>query len=491
MRDHQPILIDQFNGLWKRGEIDSCPQDHWTDSNNLDFIQRGFKTRSGIDTYAAHPNALRVYTFNQETGQSLLVLDTDGNIYDSGSPTPNTPILTIVGMTDFGFVPYAGRAYLSPCDGRTGLENESVYVYDGDGSVARKAGGAGPIDAEGALAAANSATAGNIEAGIRIFAAVYETDTGFFTNLGPDTLPFVTAPGDKKVDLTNIPQSTDPAVLRVHIIATKFIFPTLYTGDTRGYEFFFVPGAFVNNGVTTLTVNFYDSELLESANDLEDLFEEIPAGVGLGVYHNRLLVYSTFTDISLVYVSNAGEPEAINQVDGLLIFPLDGNPITNAQEFRDVLYVMKQKRTNAWTDNGDVPSAWPLTVLDQGIGCSLHGLCTVLDSGGVNVDYLIISSYDGMVLFNGSYIRPELSWKIQDFWLAIDRDNYNKIQAINDTVNQKLYICLPDGSILYGNYSNGLTPKDIRWTTWTFGINVTSITLVDVDVLILAADQVL
>jgi hypothetical protein len=485
MRDHKPTVIDQFNGLWRRGDFDSTPPDHFSDCNNIQYIQGGFKTRDGIDTHLAYPTVLRMYTFNQESGQSLLILDNAGNIYDSGSTTPLTPILTVTGMTDFGFVPFAGRAYISPSDGVTGLENEFVYVYEGDGTVARKAGGVSPVDADGLLAAANSGVSGNVEPGIHIYAAVYETESGFLTNMGPDTLPVLTTPGGFSVDLSNIPVSTDPAVTTVHILSTKGINPLLYSGDPRSYEFFFIPGADVPNGTLTKTVSYFDADLLDSADDLEDLFEEIPAGVGLGVYHNRLLVYTTFNDISLVYVSNVGEPEAINQIDGLLIFPLDGEPITNAQEFRDVLYVFKQKRTNAWSDNGDSPSSWPLTILDQGIGCSLHGLSTVLDSGGVNVDFLITSDYAGIYLFNGTFVKPELSWKIKDLWLALDRDKFNYIRAINDTVKQILYFLLPDFRILMGDYSNGLEPKPIRWATWTFDVQATDLALVETNTLVI------
>lgn len=489
IRDHTPITIEEFNGLWARGGADSCPQDHFSDCDNIQFIQSGFKTRDGIDLYKPYANVLRLYTFIQETGSSLLVLNNSGQIFDTGSPTPFTPILTIPLMTDFGYVSIAGRAYITPSDGHTGLAGEYVYVYEGDGSSAKLAGGFAPTNADGALASANSATAGIVEAGIHIFGAVYETDTGFLTSIGPGTLPTVTAPGNKKVDLTNIPVSGSSHVTKVHIVATKAIDPTLYTGNTQGYQFFFVPGAIVTNGTTTLSVNFFDADLLEDASHLLDLFAKIPAGVGLGTYHGRLLVYGTHDDISLCYVSFVGEPEAVSQVDGLLIFPLDGNPITNAQEFRDILYVFKQTRTGAFNDNGDVPSSWSFTIIDEGIGSSLHGVGTVLDSGGVNIDYLIIIDYSGVMLFNGIYTRPELSWKIRDFWLNINRAAFDRLQIMNDSLSQVLYITMPNGKMLIGDYSNSLNPKDIRWSPWRFGVETSSITLIDKNKLIIGSLQ--
>src|SRR6202008_2690304 len=100
----------------------------------------------------------------------------------------------------------------------------------------------------------------------------------------------------------------------------------------KGYQFFFVPGGRIaNNTSTEITVSFYDADLLEDASHLIDNFSEIPAVVGLNTYHGRMIAYTTTLDISLIGVSAPGEPEAINSVDGLLIVPLDGNPITNAQ----------------------------------------------------------------------------------------------------------------------------------------------------------------
>lgn len=487
MRDHEPITIEEFNGLWRRGEIDSTPPDHFSDCNNIQFIQSGFKSRDGINIYADFPNIVRMYTFIQETGSSLLILDDQGNIYDSGSPTPLIPVLSITGMLDFGYVSIAGRAYLSPNDGVKGLVNEVVYVYDGDGTAARPAAGAAPIDAEGALAAANSGTAGNVEAGIHVFAAVYETSSGFLSSYGPDTLPTVTADGTKKVDISNIPVSLSAAVTKVHIVATKAINPLLWDGNTRGYQFFFIPGAEVNNGTTTLTVNFYDAELLEDASYLEDLFEEIPAGAFLSTYRGRMIVGATFDNISVDYVSAQGEPEAINQVDGLLIIPLDGIALTFAQEFRDVLYTGKPARTYAYVDNGDVPSSWQVTVLDQGFGASLHGIATVIDSGGVNLDYLIMVNYSGIVLFNGTFIDPELTWKINDLWIGINKDDYNRIQILNDTILEVIYVVLPDGTMLIGDYTMELSAKEIKWSPWSFPTPIDTIAFIDNNTLLLGS----
>jgi hypothetical protein len=37
LRDHQPIEITEFNGLWRRGDVDNTPLDHFSDCNNIKF----------------------------------------------------------------------------------------------------------------------------------------------------------------------------------------------------------------------------------------------------------------------------------------------------------------------------------------------------------------------------------------------------------------------------------------------------------------------
>lgn len=499
MRGHTPVVIDEFNGFFARGDAESCPADHFTDCNNIKYIQTGFETRDGINTYLPYSNVVRVYNFIHAGVEGLLVLDSAGDLYHSASPTPFVPILSIPAMTDFAFIGIADRAYISPHDGNLGLEDEFVYVYLGDGAVARKAAGLGPVG--GSFSAANSGTSGNVEAGIHLFGVVYETNTGYLTQIG-DVIAQVTvpAPGNKKVDLSNIPTSPSSFVVARHIVATVAIDPSVFTGDTSGYEFFFVPdGRIDNNTATTLSINFYDADLIDDASHLEDLLSEIPAGVNLTTYHGRMVVLgifgeynanvdlNTLANISLAYLSFAGEPEAINAVDGLIQAPITGTPLTNAQEYRDILYLFKQTQTGGYVDNGNAPATWVGTVIDQGIGASIHGIASVLDSGGINVDWLIMADYSGIMLFNGAYQRPELSWKIKDFWFNLSRDFFKNIQIMNDSLSQIFYITLPDARMLIGDYSNALNPTEIRWGKWSFDIDVSTITLIEKNKLIIGS----
>jgi hypothetical protein len=505
MREHEPIRFDSFNGLYNRGTIVDTPMDHFSDCNNLKFIgDNAFGSRDGIgiheDLAVPIKDVLRIYNYPTADKQTLLILTVGGKIYHVvDALTVYGPILTIATMTDFGFVPYAGRAYITPfttelvgeLNRERGLTGEFLYVYLGAGVVARKAAGAGPTTA---LVPANGA-AGYTDAGVHIFGYVFETDTGYLS--APGGLVAFTTGAALSVSFSAVAVSPLAHVTKRHIVASKVI--QTYNGDVNGYQLFFIPGATIpNNAGTTITnQSFYDTDLLLDASHLIDNFSSIPAGVGLATYHNRLVTYCDHTNVSTAYASAVGEPEAINQIDGILQVPPDGNPLTNAAELRDVLYFFKRNKTGSFVDNGQEPAFWPYSGVDNAMGCGVHGLATVLDSGASNIDYILVASYKGITLFNGRYILPELTWKIQTTWLTNEFKTKNRIiQMVNDSVNQLLYVVMTDRTIMHGNYANGFDPKNIRWCPWTFeiiegvAVKVNTVALVNVDELVFGCDQV-
>jgi hypothetical protein len=499
MRDHQPITLEQFNGLYARGDIEETPMDHFSECNNLQFIGgQGFATRDGIGRHqeigSPLSNILRMYNYPTTDKQTILVLTAGGTIYHVvDSTTMFGPILTIPNMTDFGFCPYAGRAYITPftteliggLNRERGLQNEFVYVYKGDGTSARKIAGNKPT----VNITPTNGGAGFTDAGVHIFGYVYETDTGYLT--APGGLVAHTTTALQAVDFSTVANSPDTFVVKKHLVASKVI--QSYNGDVNGYQLFFIPGATIpNNTVTILNnISFFDADLLLDASHLLDNFAEVKAGVNLTTYHNRMCLCTEYDNISLVRVSAVGEPEAFNQIDGLLLVPPDGNPVTNMAELRDVFYVTKRNKTVSFVDNGDVPTTWPLTIIDNAMGTGVHGIATVVDAGAANVDYLIIACYVGMAIFNGRYILPELSWKISDLWSeqTFKTDN-RRIQIVNDSVGQRIYMVKTDRSILFADYSNGLDPKKIRWCPWSFDTNINTLCLINISELLLGADQV-
>src|SRR5262245_13279998 len=179
MRDHQPVPIEQFNGLWHRGDKDSVPQDHFADVENIAFIESGFRTRDGIDPFTNPRNdgtrsVARMYTFNTKDFDGLITLELlpgpppGANFYHV-NPTTNvaTFLVNVPGATDFTMAIGNGRAYINPFIPGGSLAS-FLYVYDPKviPAAARPAGGNPPV---GSTMTASNSGAGNVEAGIHIF----------------------------------------------------------------------------------------------------------------------------------------------------------------------------------------------------------------------------------------------------------------------------------------------------------------------------------
>lgn len=487
VRDHKEIPIEDFYGLYQRGkttsDADACPIDHFKDCNNIQFAMREFSTRDGIDTIAGPGNVVRMYRYKSPTlGEGLISLNTDGEfIHTTYGPDASVTILTVALATDFAFVEIAGRAYISPITGLHGSVGEFLYVYFGDGVAARKAAGATPA---GTLAIANGA-AGHTDAGLHTFGVVGETDSGYLS--APIALNnFVTSAG-LSISFSSIPTFSGSQWVKRHIVASRVI--EGFNGDNSGYQFYFIPNATINDNTTTVLANqsFYDIELIDDASHLIDNFAEIPAGAVLNTYNGRLVIANGDFGEGVVYLSAPGEPEAIDQVDGALTPPYSTEHVTNAQEYRDVLYIFKKNRTFAYMDNGDVPVLWSQpTIIDNGIGCGFHGIGTILDSNGINVEFMFVAHSSGFYQFAGTYINPELSWKIETFWAGIDGSD-NHTQVLVNSIDKRIYIVTQTGRMLMADFVVDLNFKKIKWTPWSFDIFVTTIAIFEGPRLLLGA----
>jgi len=357
---------------------------------------------------------------------------------------------------------------------------------------------------------------GFADLGFHLIGVVYETDTGYLTAPGPRFFGGQTyVSTTRTIKVYNIPVSPDAHVKKRHLVSTKEI--VNYNGDQNGYQYFFIPGGVIDNNTdTSKEINYYDSDLVSDASHLVDNFTQIPAGVNLNTYHSRLVVVGETGTVeslrageirgrrrtrvvtaqtdnrSIARVSAPGEPEAISKVEGLIVTPPDGTPLTNCQEFRDILYLFKKTRTYAYSDNFDEPSTWAEEVLDQGVGAPVHGIASVLDSGGVNTDFLLITDWSGLMLFNGTYTRPEMTFKIEDFWASLVRNSFHYIQIANDSIGKKIYITLPplfQNIVLYADYSNGMDAKNIKWAKWIFDAKISSVCLIEANKVIFGAEQ--
>lgn len=465
MEDHTPITFDSFNGLYVRGRNESVLRDHSSICTNIEFYDKEIQTRFGSNlNFDDITNIKRIRLYKREgEATRVLILDSSGNIYDSTNVA--SPILTVVGMTDFKMEVFFSRAYITPIDSANeiGVSGSFLYVYDGTG-VARKAAGTIPV---GTLTATESAISGNVEAGYHLYAVAFETASGFITKPGPAIYAILESSGGFKVSLSGIPTGPSGTTKR-HILATRSIL--VYDGNQEGYEFFFVANATINdNTTTTTTLSFFDADLISSAEYLFDQYQEIFAGIDLFEYKGRLCIANG----NYIYLSRVGEPESFDALTGLaLVGPGESSNIVACIEHREILYIHKKHRSFVTADNGNDPSTWIIPPIDKGTGSFIHGIIRILDAEGVSTDKFLVCAPKGLLIFNGYYQEPELTWKVENIWKRINRNYFNLVHGINDTDNHKVYIALPlDAAtscshILVGNYKNGLDYLSIRWSLW-------------------------
>jgi len=466
MRDHDPNTIREFLGTFDRGDDDNVPLGYFRDSRNIRFITNGVKSREGttLDTVISTVRRVAIYKRLGEA-QRLLILDAEGRIYDSINLA--SPILTIVAMTDFSMEVMFNRAYITPHNGQTGLPGEKVYVYEGSG-VARPAGGSAPSGFT--LHIADSASSGNCEVGIHIFAVCYITGSGYLTK--PGGFSAFTPIGEHAVDV-NLISVGPPNTIARQLVSTRSL--TFFNGNYEDQEYFVIPNGYIpDNTSTGKTVSFYDADLVSSIDYVMDQLLEIPAGVGIRNCSGRLLVWGENTHPSLVRVSQPGQPESFDGVEGYLtVNPGDsGEGVKNVAEYRTQILLFKSERAYVTKDIGENAAYWAVDDFDTSVGTECHALARVRDFGDNLQDRLFIASRQGFHIFDGTFSTTPLSDPIDNIWGRITDSAFHTIECVIDPVEALIYVTVPlDGAtapthLLVADYQEGF--ERIKWTTWLF-----------------------
>jgi hypothetical protein len=481
-----------YNGRFDRGEDDICPPDHGSSEQNISFGAQSAGSRYGFASHLAasggwNGKCLRAHLY-ERLGEAtrVIILDDEDSLWDSSSLTD--PILTFVGtVTDFSLRTINNRAYISPHDGNVGETGEVVYVYEGTGN-ARVAAGSPP--AGYTLGAEDDGAGGKIEVGNHLFAVAYETDTGFITQFGIGTgevKNFESTVDARLINIFDIPTGGAGIVGR-YLVATAALGET-YNGNPAEQEWFFVPdGHIENNSVTEFQVNFFDADLLESADYLQYQKSTIPAGVQLLDFDGRMIVVGDPSAPGQPWVSSTNEPESFSDLDGFIsIDPGDaGGGVKNGVSNRGTLYLAKSQRFYAVTDNGAAPSTWKADRVDASTGAECFSIGRILNAPGAMQEDIFVADRSGLYLFPPRSGGTEpLTWKIQDLWDSINQINFWKVQVFVDQINSKIYVNAPIGatavnSILVGDFQKGLGYETIRWSKWVTPTGPTSI-WIDID----------
>jgi hypothetical protein len=465
--DHSPVTIEKFNGYWAKSHQTinpyTVPQNYSWDCLNVRWSGDVIGSRQGIDFQSNLNGAIgavaRAQLYAKDGANRFLVMDTTGKLFDTGSATPAVAIFTGAAGDDFSAINLNNRVYITIHNRITGKAAEKIYVYDG--TTFRAAAGIAPATNPGA---ANGA-AGVVEAGIHLIAFAWETASGFITKYGP-AVQYL-APGAVKINVTSV-SNGGAGVVAKHVLATKVI-PN-YDGNQDNYEFFFVPNGKINDNVTTsITIDFLDSQLVDSGDTLLDQLDTIPAGVFLCEHEGRLVSGGEEANPSFARVSLPGKPESFSAIDGFIkCSPGDGGGLKNGRSFKGNLYTFKSNRTYATHDNGGAPSEWPVSQIDGGIGAEAFSIADVLDSKTFTRNMLFVMGRSGLYAFDGAYGQLPLSYN-QD---AVLQNYFNdKCSLIANPVTKEIFVILdghPSKHIFVYNYMEGLSYDRIRCCPWVF-----------------------
>lgn len=418
----------------------------------------------------------------------------------AGTGTITQLIWTVVGY-DAAFQP-ATEVYVNKTLSAGPLTFTTVDMWSSITSIT-PSGMAGAIGTGTIKVEVTGKPPGKIERGYHIIAIAYETASGFITRPGPaagtgvNFAVFLTTKAKKALTVSGIPAVPPTGTIKIHILSSKLIVKNRYTGNPNEYELFFVPatsGGIIDPvGPTSRTINFFDADLVDSADFLKDNMARIPAGVALlATSKGRLLIaglnstsvvgdgeQDELSNNTVVFASVGGEPEAFSMTDGFVIVKPGGEGIRNLAEYRGLIYPYKGTRTYVTQDNGGLPSTWEINSIDDAIGAECHGVSIALGSDSSSEDSLIVASKSGLQIFNGTFADRPLSWKIREIWDAIAIENkFNQMEVALDPVNKFIFVSIPfpvtvgpgylSGFMLYADYSNGLDWENIKWCPWVF-----------------------
>lgn len=505
--EYQKITIDNFMGLWNRGSLDDVPQDHASDISNMAFARkRETLTRPSASVSHTLPNpGFIVRQFDAAFfNESLipLALDGLGNIWRLDN---YTILLSLPDMIDFDALNMNNHVYIAPMisGGATDFTTDFLYVWTSPAVPIRPAAGLRPPPVGAAFATLPGT--GNTGPGWYGVAVSYVYDTGYVTP--PSQVQATYMPGNTEMEIDGIPghlPNLPTGVIGYLIFVTKAQATEADAERAALYEL--MTSYDVSETGNILVVNFFDTDLVilatnDPANgNLLNSMPILPTGGGYGSvalikYHGRMIIIgpdltfdpntaqATTVYDGRIYISHAGAPENFDILTGYLIIQaeFDGNIPRTGFELFGVLYVCKAVGTFAAQDNGSEPNdptnPWVVNLIDGGIGAYHHAIGTISGSQpGLSFNSTaFLANRNGLFLFNGNVLRPELTWKIRAVWAQMTINVEYQIRVTVDIFNDIFYVMIPTNDptlgplvILVGDYSLGLDSNNIRWSIYQF-----------------------
>ena len=470
-----------FRGLHRRDNKELIPLHYLEEAENIDFRGRMATLRPRFSLRGETTLSIKkIFDFSRtdvsdDVSSNLLGLVNTVDLGFGGTLrdlTRNVNLVTGLNI-DFSAVSYLHRAFILT---KSESDKENLHYYDGEDY--REAGldfDASTLDLD-----ITSVNSGNIFEGNYHVGYVLETDTGYFS-VPYGLSDYVSSSNSgslikivgtsRSLTITADFDDLPSYVTKVHFISTSSIPNDSINYPADSFTYYFIPEGTLERSSGDFPgskeVNYFPPQLFANISHLEKQHEVIKGGDGLAIYNNRLCIWggSDLSDQSILRVSRVNEPESFSRTDGFIVVaPEVNSPIVGAFEFRGDLYIIKGNSTYLTRDNGSSPATWPVVVIDKGLGSYPGGISSILSSQGTSLDFVGVATQAGLMIFNGVYQRPELSWNVEDIWAqpkAIVRDPREK--KIYILIGNDIYVC---------NYVEGVKRDRLRWSKWTFSFDI-------------------
>jgi hypothetical protein len=470
--EEQQTILSGFKGLWARGSYTTCPPDHLTDCYNCVFPGNDQVTIRPSFIFSSTVLANCIWYTVARCGSTdiLITLSDDGKLRDE----TNAVLLHTYNpltVNSFASLSIFGRIYLCATFNSRAVSGEVVYSYDGTNF--RQAAGIAPVTP----VILTQPNAGIVDPGIHQIAVSFLYATGYLSP--PSPLVAITSDGVHNIHIANIPIGGAGVVGRVLLITLA-----------NQSELYFIPGGTINNNTaTTFDYDQYDTVLLESADYLNDIITSIPSCSAIRFYKGRVVYIGQYGAPDQILVSNILFPENVNSVAGLINLPVDSiaNAANTGAVIQDILYLIKPNGIYSTQDNGGDPDTWGVTLIDSGLGCYDNGMSAFSSSASSQdiLDTTLCVNKRGLLLFNGAFADPPLSYKIESIWQLIDSRFISNVQIAHDAQKKLVFIAAPlipgvnvgdkvksaistnNSLILMMDYKEGLSPTAVKWSVWT------------------------
>ena len=299
------LSVEVFGGLNTAQPPADLPAGSSPNNQDVQFKMGSVGARPALGTGALSPdlinkpsiNYLKTFT-DLQNNHRLLQLDSRGQLWqeypfgtESAVPISTSGSLFRQGLQAKSCTLF-GREWIGLSDGVMGQDIPVQW----DGTYLDRVSQVGP---GAGTTATDSATAGNISAGVHQLCVLFVTREAYIT--APSIITNWTAAGSFKVDLSNIPIGPSNVIARIIAFTAASGATFFYTNGSFG-----TPNMVINdNTSTTATIDFTDA-VLQGGTPIANLFRQVELGEVSGFigYSSRLCAWgernrvSNFTNLS-------------------------------------------------------------------------------------------------------------------------------------------------------------------------------------------------